>query len=302
MASAVAERCEYNVDRHLEKLAADGVVITVLEIGHYRQPVQSSIRCSDVFHHFLRLRLRVEDQEEHIKAEKFLGRIEISKVEGLETNGAEIMHGPVGVEDCVRLRFLLAILKEEHSPDDNLLSDNCSKYAESTFRRLSRNFSPHPTISPERRSEREGFLNHPAPTMPDNVNVPYDSVSSGGAGEGAAAPLPRPGVHPGGAGIFDTLVAICDYFRVACEVDRNNSEVDRNISETNRNTSETVRNAFEVARVASEHFFGTRPLGGMHTIPRMQAPAAARYQNLSAPQTIQFMAAAQSLAQTMRRA
>lgn len=294
MASSVPEHCEYNVERYLERLAADGVVITVLEIGHYRQPVQPSIRGSDVFHDFLRLRLRVEDREEHIKAEKLLGRIEISKVEGLETNGAEIMHGPVGVEDRVRMGFLLAILKE---------SDDCREYAHSTFRRLIRNFSAHPTISPERRSEREGYLNHPAPTMPDNVNVPYDSVPSGGAGEGAAAPLPRPGVHPGGAGILDTLVAICDYFRVACEVDRNTSETARNSSETARNTSETARNASEVARVAAEHFFGTRPQGGMHTIPRMQAPApAALHQILSAPQRMQFIAAAQSLAQTMRRA
>ncbi|CAM6026638.1 unnamed protein product [Sphagnum balticum] len=297
---------------YLEVLGANGVVTNVLEIGLYRQPVQPSIRGNE----FLGLRVRVGDQEKQIKAEKFVGTIVISKVESLVTNGAEIKHGPVGVEACGEIGWgdLLAILSERN-PEYNLPSDNCWEYADSIFRRLIRIFSAHPTISPEKRSELEGFLNHPAPTMPDNVIVPYGSVPSGGAGEGAAAPLPPPGAHPGGAGegaaaplpppgvhpggvgILDGLrfvASICDFVRAA---------------------SEAARVAFEVARAASEvavqlfppeqlaRRFVTRPQDGMHTIAGMQAPApAALYQILSAPQTIQAVAVAQSLAQTMRRA
>ncbi|CAK9193019.1 unnamed protein product [Sphagnum troendelagicum] len=92
--SSVPERSEYNVDRYLEELGADGVVITVLEIGHYRQPFQPSRRGMDLLHDFVGLRVRVGGREMLIKAEKFTGKIEISKVESLETNGAEIENGP----------------------------------------------------------------------------------------------------------------------------------------------------------------------------------------------------------------
>jgi len=191
--SSVPERGEYNVDRYLEELGADGVVITVLEIGHYRQPLQRSIRGMDLLHDFVGLRVRVGCREKLIKAEKFTGKIEISKVESSVTNGAEIKHGPVEVEDCgeIGMGDLLAILKE-HSPDYSLLSDNCWKYADSTFRRLIRKFSAHPTISPARRSELEGFLNHPAPTMPDNVNFSCVSASLGVLGRKLDLRLLRP--------------------------------------------------------------------------------------------------------------
>jgi hypothetical protein len=159
------------------------MVITVLEIGHYSQPFQSSIRGMDLLHDFVGLRLRIGNQEKLIKAEKFTGKIQISIVESSETNGVEIKYGPVEVEDCgeIKMGDLLAILKE-HSPDYCLISDNCWKYADSTFRRLIRNFSAHPTISPERRSELEGFLNHPAPTMPGNVISSCGLAFLGGAG------------------------------------------------------------------------------------------------------------------------
>ncbi|CAK9257328.1 unnamed protein product [Sphagnum jensenii] len=191
--SSVPERGRHNVDPYLKELGADGVVITVLEIGHYRQPFQPRGRGMELLHDFVGLRVRVGGREKLIKAEKFTeklieaekftGKIDISKVESSETNGAEIKHGPVGVEDCgeIGMGDLLAILKE-HCPDYSVISDNCWKYADSTFRRLIRNFSAHPTISPERRSELEGFLNHPAPTMPDNVIFSCVSASLGGAG------------------------------------------------------------------------------------------------------------------------
>jgi hypothetical protein len=182
--SSVPEHGVHEVkNKYLEELGADGVVITVLEIGHYSQPFQSSVKGMDLLHDFVRLRLRVGGREKIIKAEKFTGKILISEVESSETIGAEIKHGPVEVKDCgeIGMGDLLAILKE-HSPDYCLISDNCWKYADSTFRRLIRNFSAHPTISPERRSELEGFLNHPAPTMPDNVIFSCVSASLGGAG------------------------------------------------------------------------------------------------------------------------
>lgn len=162
--SSVPERGEYEVDQYLKGLAVDGVVITVLEIGHYREPFQSSKK---LMHDFVGLRVRVFVGERLIKAEKSKEKSEISIVESLETDGTEIKHGPVGVEDCgeIAMGDLLAIL-QEHSTVYSLYCDNCWLYADSTFRRLIRNFSAHPTISPERRIELEGFLNHPAPTMP----------------------------------------------------------------------------------------------------------------------------------------
>ncbi len=81
------------------------MVITVLEIGHYRQPFQPSRRGMDLLHDFVGLRVRVGGREMLIKAEKFTGKIEISKVESWETNGAEIEHGPVGVEDRGEMRW-----------------------------------------------------------------------------------------------------------------------------------------------------------------------------------------------------
>ncbi|CAM6070133.1 unnamed protein product [Sphagnum tenellum] len=46
---------------------------------------------------------------------------------------------------------LLAILKE-HSPVNSLVSDNCWKYADSTSRRLIRNFSAHSQSGEEKRT------------------------------------------------------------------------------------------------------------------------------------------------------
>jgi hypothetical protein len=59
----------------------------------------------DLLHDFVGLRVRVGGREMLIKAEKFTGKIEISKVESWETNGAEIEHGPVGVEDRGEMRW-----------------------------------------------------------------------------------------------------------------------------------------------------------------------------------------------------
>ncbi|CAM6079064.1 unnamed protein product [Sphagnum tenellum] len=179
--SSVPELRNYDVDEYLKGLAEDGVVITVLEIGHYREPFQSSKK--RLMHDFVGLRVRVAVGERLIKAEKLKKKSTIWRVKSWETDGTEIKHGPVGVEDCgeIAMGDLLAIL-EDHSSVYSLYRDNCWLYADSTFRRLIRNFSAHPTISPEKRSELKGFLNHPAPTMPFYVLLHSFLVSLGGIG------------------------------------------------------------------------------------------------------------------------
>jgi hypothetical protein len=232
----------------------------------------------DLLHDFVGLRVRVGGREKLIKAEKFTGKIEISKVESLETNGAEIRHGPVGVEDCgeIGMGDLLAILKE-HSPDYSLVSDNCWKYADSTFRRLIRNFSAHSTISPERRSELEGFLNHPATTMPDNVIFSCASALVGGAASQAGLAV----VASIGATVLGASAFAVNLF-----------------------PPEQLAQLFVSLKSATVQNFlhstsATLAQGGMHTIATVQAPAPALSQILSAPQTMQAIAAAQSQSQTM---
>jgi hypothetical protein len=229
----------------------------------------------DPLHDFVGLRVRIGDLETLIKAEKFTGKIQISNVESSETNGAEIKHGPVEVEDCgeIRMGDLLAILKE-HSPDYCLISDNCWKYADSTFRRLIRNFSVHPTISPERRSELEGFLNHPAPTMPDNVIFSCVSASLGGAGTEAGLAC----VASIGAAVLAASTVAVNLF-----------------------PPEQLALLSVTLQCASVQNFlrATLAQGGMHTVATVQVPAPALLQILSAPQTMQAFAAAQSQAQTM---
>jgi hypothetical protein len=231
----------------------------------------------DLLHDFVGLCVRVGGREKLIKAEKFTRKIEIPKVESLETNGAEIKHGPVGVEDCgeIGMGDLLAILKE-HSPDYSLVSDNCWKYADSTFRRLIRNFSAHSTISPERRSELEGF-NHPAPTMPDNVIFSCASALVGGAGTQAGLAV----VASIGATVLGASAFAVNLF-----------------------PPEQLAQLFVSLKSATVQNFlhstsATHAQGGMHTIATVQAPAPALSQILSAPQTMQAIAAAQSQAQTM---
>jgi len=281
--SSVPERGEYNVDRYLEVLEADREVITVLEIGHYRQPFQPSGRGVDLMHDFLGFRVRVGVREKLIKAEKSKGEIKISNVESLETNGTEIKHGPVGVEDCgeIGMGDLLAILKK-HSPDYCLLSDNCWLYADSTFRRLIRNFSAHPTISPERRSELEGFLNHPAPTMPDKVIDSTGKAALGTAGTLAGLALVASiGASVLGASVLGAFAVAANLFPP--------EQLGQLVVTQN---SATVQNFLH-------HTCATLAQGGMHTIPTMQAPAPAALYRILSPLTMQVIAAAPSQAQTM---
>ncbi|CAK9195076.1 unnamed protein product [Sphagnum troendelagicum] len=287
--SSVPERGKHNVDPYLKELGADGVVITVLEIGHYRQPFQPSGRGMELLHDFVGLRVRVGGREKLIKAEKFTeklieaekftGKIDISKVESWETNGAEIKHGPVEVEDCgeIGMGDLLAILKE-HSPDYSLISDNCWKYADSTFRRLIRNFSAHPTISPERRSELEGFLNHPAPTMPDNVIFSCLSASLGSAWTETGLAF----VASIGASVIGASAVAVNLFPPEQLAQLSVSLKSATVQNFLHSTSATLAK------------------GGMHTVAtgQVHAPAAV-LQILSAPHTMQALAAAHSQAQTM---
>jgi hypothetical protein len=166
---------------------------------------------------------------------------------------------------------LLAILKE-HSPDYCLISDNCWKYADSTFRRLIRNFSAHPTISPERRSELEGFLNHPPPTMPNNVLFPCGLLVVGYvvifAGLGFVAYI--------GASVLAASPVAVKLF-----------------------PPEQLAQFFVTLNFL-QHTSAPLAQGGMRTIAGIQAAAlAALYQIFSAPQTRQLIAAALSQAQAM---
>jgi hypothetical protein len=244
----------------------------------------------DLLHDFVGLRVRVGDREKLIKAEKFTetlieaekftGKIHMSKVESSETNGAEIKHGPVEVDDCgeIGMGDLLAILKE-HSPDYSVISDNCWKYADWTFRRLIRNFSAHPTISPERRSELEGFLNHPAPTMPDNVIFSCLSASLGSAWTEAGLHF----VASIGASVIGASAVAVNLFPPEQLAQLSVSLKSATVQNFLHSTSATLAK------------------GGMHTLATGQVHAPAGVlQILSAPHTMQALAAAaHSQAQTM---
>ncbi|KAH8960874.1 hypothetical protein BDL97_05G020100 [Sphagnum fallax] len=141
--------------------------ITVLEIGHYREP------CNDgrsmILHDFVGFRVRFENLIFLIKAEKFKTGISVTRPPRW---GRDVVPRYVceNLEDCgeIRMEDLVAILKEP-SPDYHLLSDNCRSYADATFKQVIRKFSETPSLSPERRSYLASFLNNAPPLMPDEV-------------------------------------------------------------------------------------------------------------------------------------
>jgi len=99
----------------------------------------------------------------------------------------EMKYGCKNLEDCgkIRMEDLLAILKEQ-SPDYNLMSDNCWRYADATFKQVIGKFSETPSLSPERRSYLASFLNNAPPLMPDKV---LGSVRAA-VGKGVAVEVP----------------------------------------------------------------------------------------------------------------
>ncbi|CAK9875837.1 unnamed protein product, partial [Sphagnum jensenii] len=149
--------------------------ITVLETGHYRE------RCNNgsgiILHDFVGFGVRFEDGGPfRIKAEKCDSGIFVTLPTCSETRplcwdkDVEMKYGCKNLEDCgkIRIEDLLAIL-EEPSPDYNLMSDNCWRYADATFKQVIRKFSETPSLSPERRSYLASFLDNAPPVMPDKV-------------------------------------------------------------------------------------------------------------------------------------
>jgi hypothetical protein len=197
---------DYQVDGNLNELRNE--TVTVLETGHYRE------RCKNgrgiILHDFVGFRVRSEDGDIfRIKAEKLASPVGISVTRPLRWDkDVEMKYGCENLEDCgeIRMEDLLAILTEP-SPDYNLMSDNCWRYADATFKQVIRKFSETPSLSPERRSYLASFLNNAPPLMPDKalgsvisavdtgvkVEVPLSTfigIGISGAAAGAAVVAP----------------------------------------------------------------------------------------------------------------
>jgi hypothetical protein len=157
-----------DVDPNLKELRNE--TITVLEIGHYREPCKDG--GSMILHDFVGFRVRFENVIFLIKAEKSKTGITVTRPVRWCKDVSTVVPRYVceNLEACgeILVEDLLAIL-EEPSPDYHLLRDNCWSYADAIFKQVIRKFSETPSLSPERRSYLASFLNNAPPVMPDEV-------------------------------------------------------------------------------------------------------------------------------------